>query len=141
MRERGVGGAAPLINRASGDVAGALPTITGAHFALGASVAVPSYDLHGAAFDPYRYWRGPAWFNVNWMLERGLRLTARLERADELRTNVLAAAASSRFAENLDPYTGAGARSPRLQLDRGARPGSPAPAGVHIRVRGRDLIR
>ncbi len=34
----------------------------------------PSYDLTGHAFDPHRDRRGPAWFNTNWLLERGLRL-------------------------------------------------------------------
>ncbi|GHJ18418.1 hypothetical protein TPA0909_00320 [Streptomyces albus] len=49
-----------------------LRTVAGEHFGLGSAVRLlPSYDLRGAAFDRRRYWRGPAWFNVNWLLVRG----------------------------------------------------------------------
>ncbi|MEU8823421.1 hypothetical protein [Streptomyces sp. NPDC048636] len=84
-----------------------LATLRGEHFGLGRTVRlVPSYDLLGAAFDPFRYWRGPAWFNVNWLLERGLRLHGETATADALRTAVLESAAASGFAEYVDPYTG-----------------------------------
>ncbi len=48
-----------------------------ARAALRGSAAPPGsyrrYDLLGEAFDPHRYWRGPAWFNTGWLVERGLR--------------------------------------------------------------------
>ncbi|MDX3224388.1 MGH1-like glycoside hydrolase domain-containing protein [Streptomyces sp. ME19-01-6] len=82
-------------------------TASGPHFGLGTSVRlVPSYDLLGRAFDPARYWRGPAWCNVNWLMERGLRQHGAVDRADALRSAVLDAAVSSGFAEYVDPYTG-----------------------------------
>lgn len=82
-------------------------TAHGPHFGLGdTSRLVPSYDLTGPAFDPFRYWRGPAWFNVNWLLERGLRRYGSPGQADELRTAMLRAALASGFSEYVDPYTG-----------------------------------
>ncbi|OLZ66568.1 hypothetical protein AV521_27110 [Streptomyces sp. IMTB 2501] len=109
IRERGVSGLVPLIlpglPRA---VAGALVrTLCGPHFGLGGRTRlVPSYDLLGEAFDPHRYWRGPAWFNTGWLLERGLRLHGERERADALRAAVLHLADATDFAEYVDPYTG-----------------------------------
>ncbi|MBW1601013.1 hypothetical protein JJV70_02620 [Streptomyces sp. JJ66] len=69
---------------------------------------VPSYDLRGRAFDRRRYWRGPAWFNVNWLLESGLRRYGHTERANALREAILHAADATGFAEYVDPLTGAG---------------------------------
>ncbi|MCE7079147.1 amylo-alpha-1,6-glucosidase [Streptomyces sp. ST2-7A] len=84
-----------------------LRTLTGPHFGLGSTTRmVPSYDLLGAAFDPSRYWRGPAWFNVNWLIERGLREYGEHGLAEDLRTAVLTSAVASDFAEYLDPRTG-----------------------------------
>jgi hypothetical protein len=109
-------------------------TAAGPHFGLGTSVRLaPSYDLTGHAFDPGRYWRGPAWFNVNWLLERGLRQHGYPESADALRDAALDAAGGSGFAEYVDPYSGE-ARGTRdfswtaaLALDLLA--GAPGPAG------------
>ncbi|MEY9991169.1 hypothetical protein ABIE67_003201 [Streptomyces sp. V4I8] len=82
-------------------------TTTSEHFGLGTSTRlVPSYDLLGEAFDPHRYWRGPAWFNTSWLLERGLRTQGEHRLADGLREAVLDIAQSSDFAEYVDPYTG-----------------------------------
>lgn len=84
-----------------------LRTLSGPHFGLdGATRLVPSYDLRGHAFDASRYWRGPAWFNVNWLLERGLREHGLTARADGLRAAFLHSAHASRFAEYVDPYNG-----------------------------------
>jgi hypothetical protein len=90
------------------DIAAALlRTARGPHFGLGGPARlVPSYDLTGHAFDPSRYWRGPAWFNVNWLVERGLRRHGEPRRADALRAGAIRAAAESGFAEYVDPHDG-----------------------------------
>ncbi|WP_062649413.1 MGH1-like glycoside hydrolase domain-containing protein [Streptomyces maremycinicus] len=107
--ERGVSGLVPLLLPGlPREVAAALVrTLRGPHFGLGATTGlVPSYDLLGEAFDPHRYWRGPAWFNTSWLLERGLRLHGDQADADALRRAVLDTADTSDFAEYVDPYTG-----------------------------------
>ncbi|MEU2287577.1 hypothetical protein ABZ614_37685 [Streptomyces sp. NPDC013178] len=109
IRERGVSGLVPLLLPGlPPEVAAALVrTLRGPHFGLGtATRLVPSYDLLGEAFDPHRYWRGPAWFNTSWLLERGLRAHGERAGADALREAVLEIAGTSEFAEYVDPYTG-----------------------------------
>ncbi|MBC7272643.1 MAG: hypothetical protein H5T76_28730, partial [Streptomyces sp.] len=107
--ERGVSGLVPLLlPTLPRDIATTLVrTMCGPHFGLGSTTRlVPSYDLRGEAFDPHRYWRGPAWFNTGWLLERGLRLHGERGRADALRRAILHTADASGFAEYVDPYTG-----------------------------------
>ncbi|MFD5875351.1 hypothetical protein [Streptomyces sp. NPDC060322] len=105
--ERSVAGLVPLIvpglPRHIADAL--LDTASGPGFRLGEVPMAPSYDFAGHAFDPSRYWRGPAWFNTNWLLERGLRLYGRPRTADALRTAMLDAAGASAFAEYVDPVT------------------------------------
>ncbi|MEU9455666.1 trehalase family glycosidase [Streptomyces sp. NPDC048277] len=107
LPERSVSGLVPLLlPELPREVATALVrTLSGPHFGTGTRL-VPSYDLLGEAFDPHRYWRGPAWFNTGWLLERGLREHGERERADALREAVVRTADASGFAEYVDPYTG-----------------------------------
>ncbi|MFJ1805072.1 MULTISPECIES: MGH1-like glycoside hydrolase domain-containing protein [unclassified Streptomyces] len=107
--ERGISGLVPLLlpGLPREVAAGLVRTLRGPHFGLGTATRLaPSYDLLGEAFDPHRYWRGPAWFNTSWLLERGLRLHGDQPGADALRRAVLDIADSSDFAEYVDPYTG-----------------------------------
>ncbi|WP_367323197.1 hypothetical protein [Streptomyces sp. HUAS ZL42] len=107
--ERSVSGLVPLLlPTLPRDIASAVVRTAGsAHFGLGVTTRlVPSYDLLGEAFDPHRYWRGPAWFNTAWLLERGLRTHGEQDRADALRDAALDIADTSDFAEYVDPYTG-----------------------------------
>ncbi|WP_107499756.1 trehalase family glycosidase [Streptomyces sp. Ru71] len=107
--ERGVSGLIPLLLPAlpREQVTALVATLTGPHFGLGTTTRlVPSYDLLGESFDPHRYWRGPAWFNTGWLIERGLRTHGERERADALAEALPAIAAASGFAEYVDPYTG-----------------------------------
>jgi hypothetical protein len=92
-----------------------LGTLSGPHFGLGTTTAlVPSYDLLGPSYDPSRYWRGPAWFNINWALERALRQYGATRKADELARAVLLSAGASGFAEYVDASTGQGRGSTRF---------------------------
>ncbi|MEV5957225.1 hypothetical protein AB0M11_26245 [Streptomyces sp. NPDC051987] len=106
--ERGVSGLVPLLlpELPREIVAALVRTLDGPHFGADTRL-VPSYDLLGEAFDPHRYWRGPAWFNTGWLLERGLREHGERERADALAEAVVRTADASGFAEYVDPHTGA----------------------------------
>ena len=107
--ERSVSGLVPLLlpGLPRDITAALLRTLRGPHFGLGGDTRlVPSYDLLGEAFDPHRYWRGPAWFNTSWLLERGLRMHGRQAAADTLREAILRTADDSGFAEYVDPFTG-----------------------------------
>ncbi|MFJ4198578.1 MGH1-like glycoside hydrolase domain-containing protein [Streptomyces sviceus] len=107
--ERGVSGLIPLLlpGLPRTVVSTLLRTVSGPHFGLGTTTRLlPSYDLLGEAFDPHRYWRGPAWFNTAWLVERGLRTHAEHRQADALRESVLGLAEATDFAEYVDPYTG-----------------------------------
>ena len=110
LPERGVSGLLPLLlpGLPRDIVTAVVRTASGPHFGLGTSTRLlPSYDLLGEAFDPHRYWRGPAWFNTAWLLERGLRTHDEHRRADALRESALELAGTTDFAEYVDPYTGA----------------------------------
>ena len=85
-----------------------LATATGPRFRLGQVHGVPSYDLTAADFDPGRYWRGPSWFNIGWLVRRGLLNHGEHALAERLGADLVETAARTDFAEYCDPLTGQG---------------------------------
>ena len=66
-----------------------------------------SHDPTDARFDRRRYWRGPCWLIVNYILADGLRRSGRDDVADEIIADSLALIRRSGFAEYYDPLDGA----------------------------------
>lgn len=66
---------------------------------------VPSHDPADPRYDGRRYWRGPAWLIVNYMIADGLRIAGQLEIAARIEADSLAMIEAG-FAEYYDPITG-----------------------------------
>jgi hypothetical protein len=88
-------------------VEGLLAAATSERFGLG-PLPLPSYDRTAADFDRLRYWRGPVWINVNWLLWRGLRDHGHEAAAEDLRAAMLGLIRRSGCHEYFDPITGEG---------------------------------
>jgi hypothetical protein len=74
--------------------------------------AIPTSQPDDASFDPIRYWRGPVWVLVNWVVADGLLRTGFTDRAAALRANTRALVEQG-FSEYYDPRNskGIGGRS------------------------------
>ncbi|MTI19384.1 hypothetical protein E1162_19250 [Rhodobacteraceae bacterium RKSG542] len=70
---------------------------------------MPSYDPDHEAFEPMRYWRGPVWGILNYMIAKGLGEIGEDSRAARMRDDTAALIAKSGFAEYFNPFTGDGA--------------------------------
>jgi hypothetical protein len=69
---------------------------------------VPSATPDSPGFDAKRYWRGPVWAVVNWMIADGLARHGRADLARALDRALLAAIEREGFCEYFDPTTGRG---------------------------------
>jgi glycogen debranching enzyme len=74
--------------------------------------AAPSYV--GPEMDYDRYWRGPVWLNVDWLLDRGLRRVGLDAAADRVRGDAVGLVEREGFREYFNPETGAGRGSDRF---------------------------
>jgi hypothetical protein len=69
---------------------------------------VPSTAPDEASFDALRYWRGPVWAVVNWMIADGLARSGEPDVSATLRQATLDLIVASGFSEYFDPRDGRG---------------------------------
>ncbi|PWS38058.1 neutral trehalase [Falsiroseomonas bella] len=77
-------------------------------WSAGCVLGLPTTPPYHPAFDAKRYWRGPVWAVVDWLLAEGLRRNGEAEAAQALIAPLLAAIARAGFDEYFDPLTGEG---------------------------------
>jgi len=75
---------------------------------FGAAFPVPSVPLDTNWFNPVRYWQGPSWVNINWLIIDGLKRYGFDDHAAALRDSTLEMVSRSGFFEYFNPLTGAG---------------------------------
>lgn len=68
---------------------------------------LPSFAPGTPEFDPVRYWRGPSWINLTWLVWQGLR-HRRADLAELLADGMIRAVTTSGFREYFHPFTAEG---------------------------------
>ena len=69
---------------------------------------VPSVAADAPEFDPDRYWKGPTWVNMNWMVVQGLLEHGDPAVAEGCRRDTLDLVEHTGFFEYFSPVTGRG---------------------------------
>ncbi|MEW5717643.1 MAG: trehalase family glycosidase [Chloroflexota bacterium] len=87
-----------------------------AEFAPGADskYRVPSASKRERDYSPRRYWCGPVWINMNWLIADGLRRYGFDALAQELDADSIALMRQSGLREYYDPRDGAGCGAPQF---------------------------
>lgn len=80
---------------------------------FGTKYPVPSVPKNSQWFAQHRYWQGPSWINMNWLIADGLRRYGYAEEADNIRSSSLQLVEKSGFYEYYSPLDGspAGAKN------------------------------
>ena len=76
-------------------------------WAKSANYLVPSFDPRHPDFEPRRYWRGPVWAVVNYLIATGLAEHGAVDWAERIRCSTRDLIERSGMAESFDPVTGA----------------------------------
>ena len=114
------GRARPRPRGAHGRAAGGLPRRVG-----DSGWAVTSLSPADPGFQPTRYWRGPVWPILNWVLQRGLERYGYRERAEQVRQASRRARPERGVLGALRPAHRQGARRRAVRLDGRSRPRPP----------------
>jgi hypothetical protein len=69
---------------------------------------MPTVAPDDPLFEPRRYWRGPIWGIINWMLAEGLADHGEIDLAETLRADTRRLIETQGFAEYFDPLDGTG---------------------------------
>lgn len=69
---------------------------------------MPSWDPDVTGFDPQRYWCGPVWPQMNYIISNGLREQGYTTMANEIRRDMALLIEHSGFSECFNPITGEG---------------------------------
>jgi glycogen debranching enzyme len=75
---------------------------------------LPSVPRSSAFFDPRRYWQGPTWININWLVIDGLKRYGFDEHAEVLKEITLELVAQHGCSEYFDPLDGSPHGSPQF---------------------------
>lgn len=73
---------------------------------FGPAYPVPSVPLESAYFNAKRYWQGPTWVNINWLIMDGLKRYGFHDHAEALKESNLEMMSKNGIAEYYDPLTG-----------------------------------
>jgi hypothetical protein len=81
---------------------------------FGAKWPLPSVPVSDPNFDPTKYWQGPTWVNINWMIIDGLRRYGYQKEALHLKKQTLDLVKKSGFYEYFNPKDGSPAGAPNF---------------------------
>ncbi|MEO1639071.1 MAG: hypothetical protein AAFU41_07475 [Pseudomonadota bacterium] len=72
-----------------------------------AEYGLPSYDPEAEGFEPLRYWRGPTWPIMNYLIGSGMEEQGQYALAERIRTDTARLMQQNGFAEYYNPIDGA----------------------------------
>ncbi len=96
-----------LAGLADDDQAAAMAALMG-DWLDASSFGLASTHPSSPRYEPQRYWRGPVWLHINWLLALGLERYSAADLAQRLRSSALDCVRTSGFWEYFDAETGAG---------------------------------
>lgn len=74
---------------------------------FGLSWPVPSVPRSSPFFNPVKYWQGPSWININWLIIDGLQRYGFAKESEVLRAKTLRMIGNHGLSEYFNPLTGA----------------------------------
>jgi hypothetical protein len=115
LRESSVATLLPLYaGHISKERAAALVKLIESPHQFGLNYPLPSVPRSSAFFDPKRYWQGPTWINMNWLVIDGLKRYGFDEHAEVLTEVTLELVAQHGCYEYFDPLDGSPHGSPEF---------------------------